>query len=302
MKSELHVGWGWYDGGMSGGDDSCFGNVRVVLVETSHPGNIGAAARAMKNMGLTRLALVKPLRFPDEAARRRAAGAEDLLDAAQVVASLDEAIHDCQLVIGTSARDRRLTWPMLTPEACARQALAEAEAGAQVALLFGRESRGLKNEELQRCQFHVNIPTSQRYASLNLAMAVQLLAYELLKAHLQKERQKAQQKGQQGGTAGQPAPPWDMPLTDAGAEQLLKAQQGLPDGARWDMPLADSAAVEHLLKHLEATLVQLDFHDPDNPRRLMPRLRRMFQRIRLDKMEVSILRGILNAINTRDKP
>ena len=236
---------------------SAFPNVRIVLVETTHPGNIGAAARAMKNMDLAQLTLVSPRRFPDDQALRRAAGAEDLVQAAKVVGSLDEAIHDCQLVIGTSARDRRLPWPSLTPEACAQRLLAETRAGAKAALLFGRESHGLSNEELQKCQYHVTIPTSQRYASLNLAMAVQLLAYE-----------------------------------------LLKAQQAAPPPApAWDLPLADAAQVEHLLGHLEETLVQLDFHDKDNPRRLMPRLRRMFQRIRLDQMEVNILRGFLAAVN-----
>ena len=237
--------------------DNLFPGIRIVLVETFHPGNIGASARAMKNMGLTELVLVNPVNFPDERAFFRAANAEDLVHAARVVHSLDEAIGDCQLVIGTSARDRRLPWPMLSPEVCGQKALAESTAGAKVALLFGRESRGLKNEELHRCQYHVNIPTGKAYTSLNLAMAVQVIAYELLKAK-----------------QGEPAEP-----------------------PEWDMPMATATAVERLLEHLEETLVQLEFHDPDNPRQLIPRIKRMFQRIRLDQMEVNIFRGFLNAVD-----
>ena len=234
-----------------------FPGLRIVLVETSHPGNIGAAARAMKNMGVTELWLVNPEDFPRKDAFFRAASAEDLVTEARVVSSLDEAIGDCQLVIGTSARGRRIPWPMLDPEACGKQVVAEIAAGARVALLFGRESRGLTNEELQRCQFHVTIPTGDDYSSLNLAMAVQVITYEVLKARL----------------AGPPAK------------------------TGWDMPLADAEAVGHLMAHLEETLMQLGFHDPDNPRQLMTRLHRMFQRIRPDQMEVNILRGFLNSVN-----
>ncbi|MGI9322465.1 MAG: RNA methyltransferase, partial [Pseudomonadales bacterium] len=238
-------------------EDNLFPGVRIVLVETTHPGNIGASARAMKNMGLTELVLVAPEQFPDERAFFRAVSAEDVVNAAKVVNTLDEAIGDCQLVIGTSARNRSIPSLTLTPEACGEKVHAESAAGAKVALLFGRESRGLSNEELQRCQYHVNIPTGEAYTSLNLAMAVQIIAYEILKARLK-------------GSAAQ---------------------------VEWDMPMADSAAVERFLNHLEETLVQLDFHDPDNPRKLMPRLRRLFQRIRMDEMEVSILRGFLAAVN-----
>ncbi|MDD9961609.1 MAG: RNA methyltransferase [Gammaproteobacteria bacterium] len=156
-------------------------NIRIVLVATSHPGNIGAAARAMKTMGLSQLVLVDPLRYPDPQAEWRAAAATDVLDACRVCASLDEAIADCHWVVGASARPRRIPWPVADVRASAQKLLAEAAAG-QVAVLFGREADGLSNEELQRCNAHLRIPASPDYSSLNLAMAVQVVAYELFAA------------------------------------------------------------------------------------------------------------------------
>lgn len=153
-------------------------NIRIVLVAPSHPGNIGAAARAMKTMGLRRLALVNPKRYPDPQAEWRAAAATDLLDSCQVCASLDEAIGDCHWVAGTSARSRRIPWPLEDVRTAAGQLLQRAAAGP-VAVLFGREADGLSNEELHRCNVHLRIPASPDYPSLNLSMAVQLVAYEL---------------------------------------------------------------------------------------------------------------------------
>ena len=237
--------------------DNLFPLVRIVLVETSHPGNIGAAARAMKNMGLTQLVLVNPKDFPDDKAFRRAASAVDVVSSARVVETLDEAIEGCQLVLGTSARDRRIPWPMLDPRACGEKVVAEQAAGANIAIIFGRESRGLKNEELQKCHYHVNIPTGEAYSSLNLAMAVQVLCYGVLQASLK-----------------------IAPLVE-----------------KWDMAYATTESVEHLFQHLEETLVQVEFHDPENPRQLLTRLRRLFNRVRLDEMEVNILRGFLTSVN-----
>lgn len=234
-----------------------FPGVRVVLVETSHPGNIGAAARAMKNMGLTELVLVNPLDFPNMKAIFRSASAEDVVRDARVVETVEEALADCALVIGTSARDRRIPWPMLTPRECGEHTAAASLEGKKVALMFGRESRGLKNEELQKCHYHVNIPTGEAYSSLNLAMAVQVITYEVLQARL------------------------------AGSQSK----------ANWDRPFADAAAMEHFFDHLEETLIQVNFHDESNPRQLMTRLRRMFNRIHPDQMEINILRGFLSAIN-----
>jgi tRNA (cytidine32/uridine32-2'-O)-methyltransferase len=156
-------------------------DIRIVLLQTSHPGNIGAVARAMKNMCLRDLWLVAPRRFPDAEATARASGADDVLAGARVCASLDEALAGCRLVIGTSARRRTVEWPLLDPRQCAGTALAAAREGP-VALLFGRENSGLSNEELDRCRYLVHIPSNPDYNSLNLAMAVQVLAYEMLMA------------------------------------------------------------------------------------------------------------------------
>ncbi|MAV24909.1 MAG: tRNA (cytosine(32)/uridine(32)-2'-O)-methyltransferase TrmJ [Gammaproteobacteria bacterium] len=237
-----------------------FPGIRIVLVETSHPGNIGAAARAMKNMGLLRLYLVSPADFPNEQAVFRAVSAADVVDNAIVVSSVDEAISGCHLVIGTSARERRIPWPLLTAKTCAEKVVSECRDDSDIAILFGRESRGLTNEELHRCQYHVNIPTGAAYSSLNLAMAVQVICYE-----------------------------------------ILQAAEGEPPKLDWDMPPATADAVEHLLTHLEETLVDVGFHDRENPRQLMTRVRRLFTRVRLDEMEVNILRGFLTAVNQRTR-
>jgi len=152
-----------------------------VLIGTSHPGNIGAVARAMKNMCLRDLRLVNPRYFPHAEATARASGADDLLADAQVTAGLDEALAGCRLVVGTSARSRSVEWPVLDPRQCA-QRLVGAAADGPVAVLFGRESSGLTNEELDRCRYLVQIPSNPEYSSLNIAMAVQVLAYEILTA------------------------------------------------------------------------------------------------------------------------
>ena len=239
--------------------DKRFDNIRVVLVDTSHPGNIGAAARAVKNMGLRRLYLVSPRDFPADRAVWRAANAADVLEQAVVVASLDEAIADCGLVVGTSARGRSIPWPMLSPRECGEKVWREAS-DHDVALVFGREDRGLTNEELHKCTYHVHIPADPDYSSLNLAAAVQVLTYEVRMAAL--------------------------------AEQQ-EPYQHLND---WDIPPAKVAELELYYQHLEQALVALGFHDPDNPRQTMTRLRRLFNRIRLDTMELSIMRGVLTAI------
>ena len=235
-------------------------NVRVVLVNTSHPGNIGASARAMKNMGLSRLALVQPLEFPSGVAVGRAASALDILENTSVYETLQEAIADCGLVIGASARSRKIPWPVLSPEQCAEKVLQDCGRN-KVALVFGREDSGLTNEELQLCQFHVQIPAAEQYSSLNLAAAVLVVCYELRRSAM--------------GMAGERQP---------------------TDEDYWDIERATGEQVEQFYQHLEEVLVRLDFHDPDNPRQLMQRMRRMFSRIRLDSMEMNILRGILTHV------
>jgi tRNA (cytidine32/uridine32-2'-O)-methyltransferase len=230
-------------------------NIRIVLVNTTNPGNIGGVARAMKNMGLSRLYLVAPKTFPAPEAEWRAASAKDVLDGAIVVDTLDEAIDDCQFIVGTSARERRIPWPLLDPRRCAEQ-IATNSADQQVAVLFGREDRGLTNEELRVCNLHLNVPTSEDYPSLNLAMAVQIVCYEL---------------------------------------RMLQVGERLPEQAdhEWDAPFSTRENMERFYVHLEQTLTDIEFLNPATPRQLMSRLRRLYSRVRLDEMELNILRGIL---------
>jgi tRNA (cytidine32/uridine32-2'-O)-methyltransferase len=235
--------------------------VRVVMVEPSHPGNIGATARAMKNMMLSQLVLVNPASFPHAEATARAAGADDLLANARVVATLDDAIADCAWVVGTSARVRRLGWPLLDPRAFAQQAWQEA-VSQPVALLFGRERVGLSNEELERCHAMVYIPTNPEYSSLNVASAVQVLCYELLQSS----------------------------VADEGS--------GLPQQAP-EMPYATAQELEALYEHLQRVLAALAFLKTEQPTVLMRRLRRLYNRARLDRNELNILRGILTATESK---
>lgn len=234
-------------------------NIRIVLVNTAHPGNIGGAARAMKNMGLAELYLVQPREYPAPRAVWRAAGARDVLANATIVDSVDEAIADCGLVVGTSARERRIPWPLLNPRECGEKTFQEA-ASHKVALLFGREDRGLTNDELQKCHYHVHIPSNPEYSSLNLATAVQVLAYEVRMASLADE---------EGNLP---------PLTD------------------WDQPPVTAGDLEYFHEHLAETMADLKFYDPENPKQLITRMRRLFNRVRMDEMEVSILRGLLSAV------
>ena len=156
-------------------------NIRIVLVETFHPGNIGAAARALKNMGLGQLWLVNPRDFPSEEATSRAAGAKDLLDSAVVVESLEEAIADCQLVVGTSARERTFDLPLQDLESAAEQIHNESHSG-EVAIIFGRETMGLNNKEMLMCNRHLFIDANPDYPVLNVSQAIQLVCYELRRA------------------------------------------------------------------------------------------------------------------------
>jgi tRNA (cytidine32/uridine32-2'-O)-methyltransferase len=247
-------------------------NIRVILVETSHPGNIGAVARAMKNMGLTRLDLVNPRYFPSLEADARASGATDILAKAGVFADLSAALAGCRLVIGASARVRTLDWPLLDPRACAAQALPEAAQG-QVALVFGRESAGLTNVELGHCHALLHIPTNPEYSSLNLAMAVQVVLYELHMLALVTEG------------------PLDGPVVRTRAVPERDAL--LADD------LADVAAMEGFMQHLAQTLLDVGFSEPERSELLMLRLRRLFMRARPDVQELNILRGILSACQGR---
>lgn len=237
-------------------------NIRTVLVETSHPGNIGATARALKNMGLERLILVRPGLFPHAEATARASGADDILAGAQVVDNLEAALVGCGLVVGASARRRSLTWPSLDPRQCAAR-LIEFSSHSEVALVFGRERSGLTNDELDRCHFLVHIPANPVYGSLNLAAAVQVLAYEL---------RMAEPEGDKIQASHREAPP-------ATAEEMA-----------------------NFYEHLQRVLVEIGFLDPENPRQLMRRLRRLFNRVQPDQNEINILRGILSAVQGHKRP
>jgi len=242
-------------------------NIKIVLVNTTHAGNIGGVARAMKNMGLAKLCLVEPKHFPAPEADARASGATDILESVQLVASLDEALEDCHLAFATSARGRNIPWPIMGPREMAAVA---AKSGAfsggsnKIAIVFGREDRGLTNAELQRCHHHVHIPSVESFSSLNIAAAVQVIAYELRMAQL--------------------------------AEQPVDAPQW---GVDWDIDLAEQRELELMFEHLEKTLVDIEFLDPDNPRQLMARLRRLLLRAVPDKVEVNVLRGMLRHIDKR---
>ncbi len=235
-------------------------SIRIVLVGTTHPGNIGAVARAMKNMGLEDLYLVNPKVFPHEDATARASGASDILERARVVDSLDKALVGCVYVAGASARSRTINWPSMGPRDCAERMIREA-ANGDVACVFGPEKSGLQNDDLDLCHTLLTIPTDPGFSSLNLAMAVQVFAYEVRVAGMLDE-----------------GPVFDV-----------------------ESPPATSDEMELFYEHLENVLRDIRFLDPDNPRHLMRRMRRLFIRARPDKNEVNILRGILTAVDRTRK-
>jgi len=230
--------------------------MRIVLVNTSHPGNIGSVARAMKTMGLSKLYLVNPLDFPHHKADELAAGATDILKSAVRCSSLEAAIADCNLVVGTSARMRTIPWPLVTPREMAEKITAESQ-DAQIAIVFGREQSGLTNEELQCCHWHVQIPADSNFSSLNIAAAVQVICYELRLASLDKPKD---------------------------------------EDVDWDYRLANMTEMENFFEHLQKILIEIEFLKPSAPRKLMTRMRRLFLRTRLDVMEINMLRGMLTAI------
>jgi TrmH family RNA methyltransferase len=234
--------------------------IRFVLVETSHPGNIGAVARAMKNMGLTDLVLVKPREFPHEEANARAAGAEDLLARARVCETLEEAIADCGLVLATTARTREQHFTVLEAREAAGRVVAESRTGGgAVAVVFGTERFGLSNEHLLRAHALLRIPANPEYESLNIAMAAQLIAYEI----------------------------------------RLAARDSAPALQR-EVPLATAAEMERFYLHLEAVMQEVGFRDRTQAgTSLMGRIRRLFNRAELDANEVNILRGLLTAVQSR---
>ncbi len=239
--------------------------IRVVLIETSHPGNIGAVARAMKNMGLSKLVLVKPKQFPSVEASTRASSAADILAHAQVVESLEAATAGAKMVFGASARLRKVAWPQKSVRQTGQMAVQQALQGDEVALVFGRESSGLTNAEMDRCHFLSHIPTNPAYSSLNLAQAVQVFAYECLMA------------------------------TNLVGEAESEVVQSNSQRIEAQTTLASTEQLEGFYQHLYQALQEIEFLDPAKNARFMRRMRRLFNRAQLDVKEVDILRGILTA-------
>ncbi|HGH6007310.1 TPA: tRNA (cytosine(32)/uridine(32)-2'-O)-methyltransferase TrmJ [Vibrio cholerae] len=231
--------------------------VKVVLVGTTHSGNIGSAARAMKVMGLSQMVLVDPQCQVDAQAIALAAGASEIALNAQIYPTLEAAVADCGLVVGTSARSRTLEWPMLDPRECGEKLISEANQHS-VAMVFGRERTGLTNEELQLCHYHVCVPANPEYSSLNLAMAVQLLSYEVRMAYL------ALQQSSRSSTL---------------QEEYPRHQE-----------------LERFYAHLEQVIMQTEFISAQQPGQVMNKLRRMFTRARPEAQEINILRGILTSV------
>ncbi|WP_293775407.1 RNA methyltransferase [uncultured Oxalicibacterium sp.] len=245
-------------------DTPLFTRLRFVLVETSRPGNIGATARAMKNMGFDDLVLVNPRQadcLQHEEAIAFASGAQDILAAARIVGSMDEALVDCNFAAAVTARLREFSPPVMTPRGFS--AHLREQAGLKAALVFGNERFGLPNELVQRCNVLINIPANPDYSSLNLAQAVQVLSYE--------------------------------------ARMATQDAQPLQSGIGFQGQAASMAQIEGMFAHLEQALVAIDFLDPENPKKLMPRLKRLFSRAGLEEEEVNILRGMASQMLTGRK-
>jgi tRNA (cytidine32/uridine32-2'-O)-methyltransferase len=240
-------------------------DIRIVLVDPQHPGNIGAVARAMKAMALDRLYLVRPVGFPDYEAERRAVGAVDLLEKAIVVDDAAEAVGDCQLVIGGSARSRSFPLPVLDARESGRMLVEEAEAGAQVAAIFGPERTGLSNEDLDRCNFRLRIPTSPDFSSLNLASAVQLLCYEVLMATIENRQD--------------------------------------PSSGDRDREYPSQSDMEYFYQHLQQTLDARQFTADSRRPATLAKLRRLFGRARPAVGELKLLHSLVRLMHRgRDEP
>ena len=246
-------------------------HVRIVMVNTTLPANIGSALRAMKTMGLSKLVLVAPKTYPHSDIDALAAGATDLIEQIEIVETLADAIKDCHLVFGTSARSRTIPWPLLDARPAAEKSISAVVNDQQdVAVVFGREDRGLTNEELAMANYHVTIPVNTDYGVLNVAQAIQVICYEMRMATL------AAVESGKDETA-------TMPVTDT-------------ESMQWDEPLVTHEQMEQFYPHIEKMLAEIEFLDPKNPRLLPLRLRRLFGRIQLDRMEYHLLRGIFSRV------
>ena len=235
--------------------------IKVVLVGTTHPGNIGAAARAIKTMGLSKLDLVCPKEFPSNEATYRSKAAKDILEKASIHETLFESVKGCEMVIGTSARNRKVPWPVLNPKNASKEINKAVKNNSKVAIVFGREDRGLTNEELGLCNLHIHIPTNEDYSSLNLAQAVQIVTYEIRMNFLELESLKNDQE--------------------------------------WDVELASAEQTERLIEHMDELMKEVEFYDTENPRKLLIRVRRFFKRSGIDVMETNIFRGLFSTIQKK---
>tara|TARA_B100000686_G_scaffold343514_1_gene424493 strand:+ start:42 stop:800 length:759 start_codon:yes stop_codon:yes gene_type:complete len=235
--------------------------IKIVLVGTTHPGNIGAAARAIKTMGLRQLDLVSPKEFPSDQAIYRSKAAKDILEEASIYDSLLESVKDCEMVIGTSARNRKVPWPVLDPKHAAKEIKSKVENNSKVAIVFGREDRGLTNDELGLCNLHVHIPTNEEYTSLNLAQAVQIMTYEIR-----------------------------MSFIDL---------NNIENNQEWDVDIATTEQTERLIEHMDELMKEVEFYDTENPRKLLMRVRRFFKRSGIDVMEANIFRGLFSTIQKK---
>ncbi|MHC5170989.1 RNA methyltransferase [Acinetobacter johnsonii] len=246
-------------------------HVRIVMVNTTLPANIGSALRAMKTMGLSKLVLVAPKTYPHPDIDALAAGATDLIEQIEIVETLADAIKDCHLVFGTSARSRTIPWPLLDARPAAEKSISAVVNDQQdVAVVFGREDRGLTNEELAMANYHVTIPVNTDYGVLNVAQAIQVICYEMRMATLA-----AVESGE-----------------DEAATMLVTDTESM----QWDEPLVTHEQMEQFYPHIEKMLAEIEFLDPKNPRLLPLRLRRLFGRIQLDRMEYHLLRGIFSRV------
>ena len=237
--------------------------VKIILIETSNSGNIGSVLRAMKTMGFKNLCLVNPKKFPSDEVKALAANAKDMIDDVVVVDTLDEALSDIDFVVGTSSRIRKVPWPNEPLNTVAPQINKIIESTTNVGILFGREDRGLTNDELQRCNLHMHIPANEEYPVLNLAMAVQVVCYQIYIDSLSKK-------------------------------SLVKNDN-------WDVPKAKSNHVKRLIEHFISVAEELEVFNKGNPRQIGARIKRMFTRIGLDEMEVNFLRGFLAATEEKLK-
>lgn len=235
-------------------------NIKIIMVQTTLPTNIGSALRAMKTMGLSKLVLVSPKYFPHPDIEAVSAGASDLIESIEVVRCLENAIADCHFVFATSARTRHIPWTLLNARQAGQFAIESIQHQCQVAFIFGREDRGLTNEELALATHHVSIPVNDAYGVLNVAQAIQIICYELR------------------------------------MNMLQPASKPIAQTEYWDKPLATQQQMQQFYPHLEQMLCDIDFLDPNNPRLLPLRLRRLFGRMQLDKIEYHLLRGVFSRV------